>query len=75
VRYQGGAGVIGAEAQLVGSGKVWVLTGGTVTTGTWQRSGPDDPGHLVDAAGAPITLAPGSTWVELPDLGYPVTVR
>ena len=74
VRYRGGAGVIGAEAELVGSGKVWVLSGGVVTTGTWQRSDASDPGHLVDGSGAPIVLAPGTTWVELPDAAYPVTV-
>lgn len=74
VRYQGGAGVIGAEAQLVGSGKVWVLSQGTVTTGTWQRSDANDPGRLLDANGAPIVLAPGPTWVELPDTTYGVTV-
>jgi hypothetical protein len=30
--------------------------------------------ELRDAAGKPIRLEPGTTWVELPDVSYPVTV-
>jgi len=77
VSYVGGDprdGNIGAEATLVGSGKLQVFTGGKVVTGTWTRSDRAKPAKLLDAAGAEIKLAPGQTWVELPDASYPVTV-
>ena len=50
---------------VTGSGKVWVLRDGTVTTGTWKRPGIGSPMTLQDAQGNVITLAPGRTWVEL----------
>ena len=74
VQYQGGAGVIGAEAELVGQGRVWVLSAGQVTVGTWRRSSASDPGQLIGTDGTPIVLAPGPTWVELPDVSYPITI-
>lgn len=72
VVYRGGLGEIGAEAQLVGQGEATVLTGGHAVTGTWSRADQASPIQLHDRAGAPIALAPGSTWVELPDVSYPV---
>jgi hypothetical protein len=74
VVYAGGLGEIGAEAQLVGQGEAVVLTGGHAVTGTWSRADKAAPIALHDAAGAPIAFTPGSTWVELPDVSYPVTV-
>ncbi len=74
VVYKGGVGVIGAEAQLVGSGTVQVFTNGRVVTGTWTRPDKAQPMKLVDAQGTPIRLTPGNTWVELPDTSYAVTV-
>lgn len=57
------------EAQLVGSGLVWVLTGGTLIEGTWNRPSLEATATLADAAGAPIGLTPGRTWVALPEPG------
>ncbi len=74
VHYQGGAGVIGAEADLTGSGKAWVLSRGRVMLCTWRRTLPDAPGELVDAQGGVVHLAPGNTWVELPDTSYSVAI-
>ncbi len=74
VTYQGGLGEIGAEAELVGQGTAIVLRGGTETDGTWVRPDKTKPMQLRDAAGAPIKLVPGSTWVELPDVSYPIDV-
>ncbi len=64
----------GAEAQLIGQGKLQVFTGGKVITGTWKRPDRAKPARLLDAKGAEIKLAPGQTWVELPDATYAVTV-
>jgi hypothetical protein len=64
----------GAEAQLIGQGKLQVFTGGKVINGTWKRPDRAKPAQLLDAKGAEIKLAPGQTWVELPDASYTVTV-
>jgi len=57
------------EAQTLGFGNAWVFTQGRMTAGTWQRTAPDQPWKLTSAAGQPMLLTPGSTFVELPDVG------
>jgi hypothetical protein len=57
------------EAQLVGSGEAWVLTGGSVVKGSWSKPSPDAVTRLTDGAGADILLTPGRTWVELAPAG------
>jgi hypothetical protein len=37
--------------------------------GTWTKTAPEAIPTYVDAAGAPIKLTPGRTWVELPPNG------
>jgi hypothetical protein len=63
-----------AEGQTVGEGDVWVFTDGTVRMGRWKRPDKAKPAEYVDANGAPITLRPGRTWVELLPVGAPVDV-
>ena len=67
VQYAGGAGVE-AEAELTGTGKAWVFTGGKEIKGTWSRPDKEKPAKLTNAKGDEITLTPGQTWVELPDV-------
>ncbi len=74
VPYAGGVGQIGAEAQLVGEGPVKIFTNGAVIDGTWSRADKAQPMKFVDPNGQPIRLTPGSTWVELPDPSYAITV-
>ena len=74
VDYAGGVGAMGAEAQLVGSGPVYVFTDGKVIKGTWNRPDLAQPAELRDEAGKPILLTKGKTWVELPDLSFAVEV-
>lgn len=57
------------EAELVGYGPVWVLTGGQLIEGTWTRADGASLTTYADVAGAPIGLTPGRTWVELPMAG------
>jgi hypothetical protein len=52
-------------ATLTGKGPAFVCRGGTCVTGTWNRPSAADVTKYLDAAGAPIPLAPGATWVEL----------
>ncbi len=74
VNYAGGVGAFGAEATLTGRGYALVFTGGREIKGTWSRPGKTRGAQLFDAAGRPIYLTPGATWVELPDVSYAVTV-
>lgn len=53
------------EAQTVGTGVAWIFTAGRLIRGTWTRSSVDAPWTLTDAAGRPILLTPGRTWIEL----------
>jgi len=48
-----------------GSGKVWILRDGKMVVGTWKRPGIGSKLRFVNAAGAPLTLHTGRTWIEL----------
>ena len=74
VTYLGGAGVEGSEAELTGTGRLIVFTGGHEIAGTWSRPDKSKPAQLLNANGKVIPLTPGQTWVELPDNSYTVTV-
>jgi hypothetical protein len=65
---------IGAEAQLVGEGDLQVYTGGKMIKGRWKRADRTKPPQLLDAAGKEIKLAPGQTWVELPEPSYAIDI-
>jgi hypothetical protein len=62
------------EAQTVGEGDVWIFTDGTLRTGRWVRPDKTQPAKYVDAAGNPLPLRPGRTWVELLPAGSTVDV-
>jgi len=53
------------ETVLEGSGEATVSSGGRTVTGTWTKSATDAVLTLATADGAEVTLAPGTTWVEL----------
>lgn len=57
------------DAQSVGTGEVYVFTGGNMVHGTWTRFVREAPFTLTDDAGNPILLTPGRTFIELPRLG------
>jgi hypothetical protein len=73
VNYEGGAGVEGSEAHLVGEGDAVVFTGGKRINGRWVRPERARPARFLDASGAVVRLTPGQTWVELAPVGTPVT--
>ncbi len=56
---------VSPEAHGVGSGEVWVLSGGSVIHGSWTRASVSDTWHLTDPKGGVIKLLPGQTIVEL----------
>lgn len=57
------------EAGLVGEGDAWVLTGGSLIRARWARPDLGALTTFTDAAGQPVLLEPGSTWIELADPG------
>jgi hypothetical protein len=69
----GGAGREGSEAEMVGTGRAVVFTGGQMVEGTWTRASKETPTQFLDAGGQPVQLAPGQTWVELLQDGYALT--
>jgi hypothetical protein len=56
------------EAQTIGEGPVWIFTDGQVREGIWKRELNVFSLEFFDAAGDPIELAPGNTWIELADI-------
>jgi Protein of unknown function (DUF3048) N-terminal domain/Protein of unknown function (DUF3048) C-terminal domain len=70
-------GAVVPEAQAVGGGDAWLLSGGRVQPGRWHKPSADAPTTYTDAAGAPLRLAPGPTWVEVlpPGTGEVETTR
>jgi hypothetical protein len=62
-------------ANVVGTGEAWVLAGGKVVKGAWAKPSPDALTTFTDAAGAPIALSPGRTWVVLVQAGSAATVQ
>lgn len=62
------------ELVLTGSGPAQIFRDGAVITGKWVRPNLNDDTRFLDAAGHPIPLQPGRTWVELVPTTVPVTV-
>jgi hypothetical protein len=61
------------DVTATGSGPLVVVRNGVAITGTWTRPTLTQPATLTSAAGVPITLEPGNSWVELAPAGIPVT--
>ena len=74
IDYAGGVGSDNAEGATVGGGEAWIFTGGQLIRGQWLRAAKEETTKYVDGAGNAIKLAPGTTWVELPQAGTPVDV-
>ena len=55
----------GGEGNVVGEGIAWIFSDGKLVQGSWSRATRDEPIKYLDAAGQPVKLLPGSTWVEL----------
>jgi Protein of unknown function (DUF3048) N-terminal domain/Protein of unknown function (DUF3048) C-terminal domain len=57
---------------MIDSGMAWVFSNGKRVKGTWTKASQSSPIQLFDAAGAPIKLAVGNTWIEL--MGNPAKI-
>ena len=71
--YENSEGGQEVQVNALGSGPVVVLRDGMAITGTWSRSTLTQPATLTATDGTPITLHPGTTWIELAPQGIPVT--
>lgn len=58
-------GAVVPEAEAVGEGDAWLLSDGRAQTGRWHKPSADAPTTYTDAAGTPLRLTPGTTWVEV----------
>lgn len=59
------AGNPSPEVELTGTGKAYVLRGGKVIVGRWERETLDAVTRFVTKDGTEMTLAPGPAWVQL----------
>jgi hypothetical protein len=62
------------EGNLIGFGEAWIFANGQLVKGTWVKPFIGSITEYKDAAGAPILLTPGRTWVELLPTGKTVDV-
>ena len=63
------------EAKVVGSGKAWISTDGRTIVGTWKKGSLTGPTQFFDAAGQPVTLTVGQTFIQVLPLGSTVTIH
>ncbi len=63
------------EPVVTGTGNTMVLTGGVERDGTWSRPDVSSLMSLLDAAGKPIPLTPGNTWIHILPKEEPVYVQ
>lgn len=47
----------------IGNGQVYIFQDGTITQGTWEKTAKNKQITFTDAAGKPIKLNPGQTWI------------
>jgi len=62
-------------ANTIGSGDAIIMSGGMAVRGKWSKASQSALTTYTDAAGSPIRLLPGRTWVELPANGSPAATR
>jgi hypothetical protein len=58
-------GAVVPEAEAVGDGDAWLLSGGRALPGRWHKPSAEAATTYTDTTGAPLRLAPGPTWVEV----------
>jgi hypothetical protein len=74
LRYVDPSGSAVFESIVVGNGDAWILSGGRITKGKWSKADAKTPTQYTDAAGNPVKLFPGRTWVHYAPVGSPVSV-
>lgn len=59
----------------IGSGKAYIFQDGNSVEGTWEKSSSKAQIVFKDAAGTPVTLNPGQTWITATSIANNVTYR
>lgn len=57
------------EAQLIGSGPAWISSNGITVKGTWRKRSETGATRFYDAAGKPIALTVGQTFIQVMPYG------
>jgi hypothetical protein len=73
--YKDQSGTNVVESNVVGSGDAWILSNGRMTKGRWSKSSETAATKYTDAAGNPVKLTAGRTWVHFAPVGTPVTPK
>jgi hypothetical protein len=63
------------EADLIGKGPAWIATNGKTIKGTWRKDAITKPTRFFDAAGNPVTLTVGQTFIQVLQTGTRVTIK
>jgi hypothetical protein len=63
------------EADLIGKGTAWIATNGKTIKGTWRKDAVTKPTLFFDAAGNPVTLTVGQTFIQVVQTGTRVTIK
>jgi hypothetical protein len=63
------------EATYIGEGKAWISTNGRTIAGTWRKDGDTAPTRFFDAAGQPVTLTAGQTFIQVVQEGAKVVIQ
>ncbi len=63
------------EAQVIGRGTAWISTNGTTVKGTWRKRSMTDPTRFYDAAGKPVRLTVGQTFIQVMPRGSKITIK
>ncbi|HET7704000.1 MAG TPA: DUF3048 domain-containing protein [Candidatus Limnocylindrales bacterium] len=61
------------EAQLIGSGPAWISSNGVTVKGTWRKRSETGATRFYDAAGKPIALTVGQTFIQVMPYGSTMT--
>jgi hypothetical protein len=59
--------------EVLGTGDAWIFASGQMVKGHWSKTDAAAMTTFTDAAGAPIVLPPGQTWVHFVGADMPVT--
>jgi hypothetical protein len=62
------------EADYIGRGTAWIATNGRTIKGTWRKAAIDQPTRFFDAAGEPVTLTVGQTFIQVLPRGSKVSI-
>jgi hypothetical protein len=73
--FHGGGRAEPLQNIINGKGTFYYFNRGRYVTGTWRKSAVTDPFEFTLADGTPLKMAPGQTFVELPDIHARIRIK